>query len=66
MIAPAEADIGRAVIYRRDSPLPGESEAGVITSFSKAVVFVRYGSGLRGIATSPSDLDWAFPSERTP
>lgn len=51
-----DADIGRAVIYRAAPNF--EPEQGVITSFNDKYVFVRYGSGLRGVATDPDDLDW--------
>ena len=55
----AEGDIGRAVIYRTAPNF--EPEQGTITSFNDKYVFVRYGNGVRGVATSPDDLDWVSP-----
>lgn len=50
------SDIGRGVVYRTAPNF--EPEQGVITSFNDKYVFVRYGNGLRGVATDPDDLDW--------
>jgi hypothetical protein len=64
MIEPTEADIGRDVIYRADSPLPGETETGVITSFNAHSVFVRYAGKRQSQGTSREDLTWEFPTSR--
>lgn len=61
MIHPTEKDIGRGVIYRADSKLLGEREAGVITGFNDRCVFVRYGGCRNSAATSREDLTWEFP-----
>jgi hypothetical protein len=50
-----EADIGRAVVYRRPYC---KVEQGTITSFNDKYVFVRYGLGSTSAATDPSDLEW--------
>lgn len=55
-IDPAEADIGRNVIYHGHA---GEREAGYITSFNEHVVFVRYGMGSTSQATRRDQLTWA-------
>lgn len=60
MIDPDEKDIGRGVIYRADSKLLGEREAGVITSFNERCVFVRYGDKRNAEATAREDLTWEF------
>lgn len=61
MIDPTEKDIGRGVIYRRDSKLAGETEVGVVTSFHGRAIFVRYAGKRTSQCTSPEDLDWEFP-----
>jgi hypothetical protein len=58
MINPTKDDIGRSVIYRRDSPR-GETEEGVITSYNDFCVFVRYGANKHSQSTLREDLDWA-------
>lgn len=58
MINPAEADIGRKVIYR-DLGGRGTIEEGVITSFNAHYVFVRYG-GETSAATCRGDLEWSL------
>jgi hypothetical protein len=55
----AEADIGRAVVYRTAPNF--EPEQGIITSFNDKYVFVRYGLGSTSAATDPDDLDWVKP-----
>lgn len=59
MIDPTASDIGRKVIYREQGNFPGRKiEEGVITSFNKQFVFVRY-EGLGGsAATAREDLEW--------
>lgn len=55
-ISPLPEDIGRKVIYR---PYVGAPvEIGVITSFTPAFVFVRYGSDAHAKATNSADLEW--------
>lgn len=65
MIDPTEADIGRRVVYRAQGQ-PGER--GVITSFNKHWVFVRYARqrhpDANGIATHRDDLHWADLAKR--
>ena len=56
MIRPTIKDFGRSVIYR---PSHGEPEEGVITSFSKTWIFVRYLGDKESKATRPEDLEWA-------
>jgi hypothetical protein len=63
MIEPTEADIGRKVIYTGNRYPGGKTEEGVITSFNKAVVFVRYGSDYGSKATSYGDLEWVMPEK---
>ena len=60
MIDPTESDIGRKVVYNGDQRnYGGVAWAGVITSFNKAWVFVRYGPpGTTSQATARSDLEW--------
>ena len=58
MIKPANEDIGRKVVYKRDWMEPEEFEEGVITSISKTFVFVRYGRDVHSKATYPRDLDF--------
>ena len=59
MINPTTDDIGRKVIYTSKT-LSGKItiEEGVITSFNKDYVFVRYGSGTGSAATRREDLTW--------
>lgn len=59
MIEPTEKDIGRKVIYRGGA---GEIEEGVITSFKNGIIFVRYGKSVGSQATTPTDLEYAFPA----
>jgi len=59
-----ESDIGRAVVYRTAPNF--EPEQGVITSFNAKYVNVRYGNSIRGVATDPADLDWAFGVDKAP
>lgn len=57
MIAPTQADIGRAVVYHPWPDLPREE--GIVTGFNAAWVFVRYGNSKIGSkATAPCDLEW--------
>lgn len=53
-----DADIGRLVVYRTAPNF--DPEQGIITSFNDKYVFVRYGNSIRGVATNPDDLDWAW------
>lgn len=55
MIEPNAQDVGRAVLYR---PAVGPEEVGVITSFNRSFVFVRYTVAGGGIATLRRDLHW--------
>lgn len=57
MIEPKLEDIGRAVIYKQPHLPKGES--GVITSFNKYYVFVRYGSDIQSKGTYRRHLSWA-------
>ena len=54
-----DAEVGRKVIY---TPYRGcdakLKEEGVITSFNKKYIFVRYGSQTASLATEPSDLKY--------
>lgn len=56
MIAPTPSDIGRRVAYR-DRP-EVEPELGVVTSFDRFFVFVRYGADAHSRATKASHLEW--------
>lgn len=59
MIAPAEADIGRRVIYH---PARGHTvEEGVISSSNPAYVFIRYGADAGSKATPREALEWFGP-----
>lgn len=59
MIEPTREDIGRKVIYReRGTAGDRKVEEGVITSFNKEMVFVRYGTGAGSAATLRRDLEW--------
>lgn len=61
-ISPTQDDIGRRVVYR---PYVGSPpEAGVITSFNDAFVFVRYGADAHSKATNCADLEWEHASDR--
>lgn len=63
MIEPIEKDIGRKVYYTGNTYPGGEIEEGVITSFNRVSVFVRYGAKLHSEATSPEDLEWTLPKK---
>jgi len=59
-----EDDVGRAVKY---VPLHAHGdenhkdvEYGIITSFNKVYVFIRYGDQVNSKATSADDLIWSF------
>lgn len=56
MIAPTPSDIGRTVAYR-DHPNTNP-ELGIVTSFDRFFVFVRYGADLHSRATKASHLEW--------
>lgn len=67
MIEPTKADIGRAVIYRAHGTSdPAFVEWGVITTFTKDFVFVRYGSDRHSKGTRREDLEWQPPSNPSP
>ena len=53
-----ESDVGRGVIYTGNRGWNGPDEAGVISSFNDANVFVRYDGKRQAQATSPADLEW--------
>lgn len=53
MINPDKKDIGRNVTYKKDGC---KKEFGVITSFNKSGVFVRYGSDNHSKHTRREDL----------
>ena len=57
MIEPTAEDIGCWVIYH---PPHADPEQGVVTSFNRSFVFVRYGEVLSK-ATRREDLIWARP-----
>ncbi|MCJ2093050.1 hypothetical protein MKK67_11145 [Methylobacterium sp. J-072] len=57
MIAPTPSDIGRTVAYH-DRP-EAKPELGIVTSFDRFFVFVRYGADLHSRATKASHLEWA-------
>ena len=57
MIAPTPSDIGRTVAYR-DHPNTNP-ELGIVTSFDRLFVFVRYGADPHSRATKASHLEWA-------
>lgn len=59
MIEPTEKDIGRKVVYRA-APFM-QPEEGVITSFNKEFVFVRYGTDTTSAATPRKQLEWVSP-----
>jgi hypothetical protein len=66
MVEPTVNDIGRKVIYQlfgflvsSNVCVPGFKEEGVITSFNKDFVFVRYGPDLHSKATRREDLVWS-------
>jgi hypothetical protein len=63
MIYPEEDDIGRAVVYTGNRYPGGKLEEGVITSFVRYSVFVRYGADKHSKATSRADLEWARPKK---
>jgi hypothetical protein len=56
MIAPTPSDIGRTVAYR-DRPNT-DPELGIVTSFDRFFVFVRYGADPYSRATKASHLEW--------
>lgn len=56
MIEPTERDINRKVIYRA-APFMTPEE-GVITSFNREFVFVRYGKNTHSTATPRKNLEW--------
>ena len=58
MITPTKTDIGRCVLYTGNTYPGGEIERGVITSFNKQTVFVRYGADVHPKGTNPDDLQW--------
>lgn len=60
MIEPTEADVGRRVVYTGNRYPGGKLEEGVITSFNKTCVFVRYSKNPNAgsQATSREDLEW--------
>ena len=62
MIEPTKDDIGRRVVYQAWHP-GAVREDGVITSFNKWSVFVRYGSDAFSKATSRCDLEWLSSNE---
>jgi hypothetical protein len=62
MIEPTEDDIGRAVVYTGNRYPGGKLEEGVITSFGRRSVFVRYGADKHSKATARADLEWVKPS----
>jgi hypothetical protein len=56
MIDPQTADIGRKVLYHNGP----KTEEGIVTSFNKTCVFVRYGGpGTTSAATERHHLTWA-------
>ncbi|MCJ2092991.1 hypothetical protein MKK67_10840 [Methylobacterium sp. J-072] len=56
MIALTPSDIGRTVAYRdRPGVVP---ERGIVTSFDRFFVYVRYGADLHSRATKASHLEW--------
>ena len=60
-INPTSDDIGRTVIYR---PYKGATpEQGIITSFTPAFVFVRYGAAAHSQPTDSADLEWVNASD---
>lgn len=60
MIEPTEDDIGHAVVYTGNRYPGGKPEEGVITSFNKVCVFVRYGADKHSKGTSQQDLEWSL------
>lgn len=62
MIEVTPADIGRTVVYRdRATSRP---EEGVITSFNRRWVFVRYGDEKTPKATNRRQLSWPVTTPR--
>jgi hypothetical protein len=59
MIEPTLEDIGRKVVYYPRYTIGGEQE-GLISSFNRNWVFVRYGLGCTSQATKREDLEWCF------
>lgn len=68
MIDPTQADVGRAVVYTppHDRGRPLAAEEGVITSFNKSFVFVRYGTYATPRATKRGDLEWKDGGPKSP
>ncbi|MEO1085149.1 MAG: hypothetical protein AAFY88_12990 [Acidobacteriota bacterium] len=64
MINPTVDDIGRAVIYRTAPDY--KAEPGIITSFNRYVVFVRYGAEKHSQATARERLEWEHGEDRAP
>jgi hypothetical protein len=62
MIEPTEDDIGRAVVYIGNRYPGRKLEEGVITSFNRYTVFVRYGSEQNSKGTLRADLEWVRPA----
>jgi hypothetical protein len=58
MIEPTETDIGRVVVYIGYRYPGGKLEEGVITSFNRYTVFVRYGADKGSKGTARADLEW--------
>lgn len=58
MIIPNQKDVGRLVIYQRESSQTG-CRFGIITSFNDYCVFVRYGEDQHSKGTRREDLEWA-------
>lgn len=56
-----DSDVGRQVIYTAHH---GERQAGVISSWNKDWVFVRYGMGSTSAATDPEQLTFAMNGVR--
>lgn len=64
MIEPTANDVGRVVVYTGTTYKGGVGEVGVITSFNKYTVFVRYGIDLHSKGTDRRDLAWATEDGR--
>ena len=59
LAALTDADVGRAVSYR--PYVEHAAEEGVITSWNKEFIFVRYGTKTNSQATHPWALSWSEP-----
>lgn len=57
MIDPKPGDEGKWVTY---IPRVGDREAGIISTWNKHFVFVKYHSGDTGAGTLRSDLEWGL------